>query len=229
MKLPSLTLALTAFDEEANLIETVKRALEFLPTAAEEWELLIVDDGSRDKTRAIAAEFADRDPRIGLLIHDQNRGMGAAIQSAIHHARMTWFCTIAADGQVDPRDLSALVEKTAEASTVFSTYSIRQDGIDRSLLSAGLRFLIGILTGNWKIPTGNYMVPTIRLKELHLHSETFFVNYEIYLELCRRKISMAWTEIPCSVRSEGSSKIRNFRKIFKVAGELFRYRLRSKA
>jgi len=226
MKLDSLTLALTAYNEEDALPRTVERALELLPQAAKRWELLIVDDGSTDGPAQVAGSLEVRHNGIRVLRHDQNRGMGAAIRTAIDASQMEWFCTIAADGQVDPRDLTTFLEPAQYCSAIFSTYSTRRDGIDRAFLSAGLRILLTLLTGAWNIPTGNYFIKTEILKSLSLHSNSFFANYEIYLSVRKRNIPYVWTSLPCTPRDTGKSKVRNLKTIFRVWNELVRYRFR---
>ncbi len=225
MKLPSLTLALTAFNEELGLGATVDKALSFLPTAAERWELLIINDGSTDGTAEIADGLARRHRQVKAIHRETNGGMGAGIKTAIQAAEMEWFCTIAADGQVDPHFLEALKAPAMQAPAVFTTYSTREDGLDRKVLTQGLRYLILLTTGTWKVPTGNYFIKTAILKTLPLRSDTFVVNYEIYFEVRRRPIPLVWTQIPCVPREAGASKVRNVRKILSVMEEVLLYRL----
>ncbi len=225
MTLSSLTLALTAYNEGDNLSNTIARAIEFLPKAADAYELLIIDDGSTDSTPAIAERLAAENSKIRVICHPRNLGMGAAIRTAIRETKMKWFCTIAGDGQVNPNDLLTFVEPAQYHPAVFSTYSTRQDGVDRWILSNGLRILIFLISGVWKIPTGNYFIQSELIRSFPFTSESFVVNYEVFLNVRKRKLSYVWVQIPCTPRASGKSKVRNLKTIFRVARELIRYRL----
>lgn len=70
-----------------------------------EWELLFVDDGSRDASPRILAELSEVDPRVRVVTLERNYGQSTAIVAGTEAARGTWVATLDADGQNDPRDL----------------------------------------------------------------------------------------------------------------------------
>ena len=84
VRLPgSLSLVLPAHNEEANIGIVVEQALEALPRFADEFEIVVVNDGSRDKTPRIVDDLARRDPRVKPVHHRVNRGYGAALTSGV--------------------------------------------------------------------------------------------------------------------------------------------------
>src|SRR5687767_14200158 len=77
-----LSLVLPSHNEEENLRPVVERALEVLPQQCRDWEIVVVDDGSRDATPAFAAALAESNPgRVRVVTHPRNRGYGAALTS----------------------------------------------------------------------------------------------------------------------------------------------------
>jgi dolichyl-phosphate beta-glucosyltransferase len=84
---PRLTLLLPVYDEAERLAASLARLVEHATALGEEFEVLCVDDGSRDRSRAIADEFARRDPRIRSEGHSPNRGKGHAIKRGFELAR----------------------------------------------------------------------------------------------------------------------------------------------
>src|SRR4051812_18534567 len=80
-RLPQLTYFFPAHNEEANLRGLVEEALETLPGLAERFEVVIVDDGSRDDTARIADELAGAYGQVRAVHHPTNLGYGAALRS----------------------------------------------------------------------------------------------------------------------------------------------------
>ena len=124
---PCLTIVVPLRDEESNaapLVNAVREALQ----GVEAWELLLVDDGSEDRTRAIVAELARRDPRVRLIPLARNYGQSAAMQAGFDQARGDIVLTMDGDLQNDARDIPRLVSKLAEGFDLVSGYRVsRQD------------------------------------------------------------------------------------------------------
>lgn len=80
---PALAIVLPAFDEAENLIQAVAQVAAALDAIGEPWEVVIVDDGSTDRTAALADEIAAADPRVTALRHPENRGKGAALRTGV--------------------------------------------------------------------------------------------------------------------------------------------------
>jgi dolichol-phosphate mannosyltransferase len=109
-----LSIVVPAYNEEENvrvLAEEVLRALEGM-----EFEILFVDDGSRDRTVGILAEMAAVEPRLRVIRHRGNFGQSAALISGVRQARAPWIATLDGDGQNDPADIPRLFAATRDAS-----------------------------------------------------------------------------------------------------------------
>ncbi len=104
----SLSLVVPAYDEEANLRLLYQRILAVFG-ARSDWELVLVDDGSRDGTARVMHELAREDPRVVAVFLQQNCGQTAALAAGVHEARGARLATLDADLQNDPADLPGLL------------------------------------------------------------------------------------------------------------------------
>src|SRR5262245_2098837 len=84
---PSLSIIVPLFNEEENISPLVEAIFEVLVADPYFLELVLIDDGSQDRTAEIATQWAEREPRIRLIRHECNRGLGAAIRTGLAAAR----------------------------------------------------------------------------------------------------------------------------------------------
>jgi glycosyltransferase involved in cell wall biosynthesis len=111
-------------NEEANvvpLVDAVRGALE-----DRSWELILVDDGSRDRTRELIAATAREDPRVRLVPLARNYGQSTAMQAGFDHARGHVVVTMDGDLQNDPRDIPLLLDELAKGFDLVAGYRIRR-------------------------------------------------------------------------------------------------------
>jgi glycosyltransferase involved in cell wall biosynthesis len=114
-RLARLSYFFPAHNEEANLSGLVHEALETLPALAESFEIVIVDDGSRDMTGQIADELATTHPDIVRVVHHPtNLGYGSALLSGFQAARHEFVAFTDGDRQFRVADLARLTERLAE-------------------------------------------------------------------------------------------------------------------
>jgi glycosyltransferase involved in cell wall biosynthesis len=144
-----------AYDEEALLPETLAGIPAFVD------RVYVVDDASEDGTRERAQLAALADPRIEVVSHDRNSGVGAAIVTGYRRAieeRIDVTCVMAADNQMDPDDLLALVEPVvrgqvdyAKANRLFTGQAWQLMPKHRYLGNAVLSLLTKIASGYWHV------------------------------------------------------------------------------
>lgn len=125
-----LSLVVPAFEEESNLRPLFEKILAVFGTE-EDLELVIVDDGSRDRTPDVIRELAERDARVVGVILALNCGQSAALAAGIHEARGRLVATLDADLQNDPADIPLLVERLGEYDAVVGYRATRRDSFVR--------------------------------------------------------------------------------------------------
>lgn len=114
-RVPRLSYFFPAHNEEANLEGLVAEALETLPSIADTFEIIAVNDGSRDRTREIADRLAAAHPGVVRVVHhDVNRGYGGALRSGFEASRYDLLAFTDGDRQFRIADLARLTARLAE-------------------------------------------------------------------------------------------------------------------
>src|SRR5215213_5366991 len=124
---PRLSLVMPAFNEETGITQAVAEAHESLAGLGYEFEILVVDDGSTDRTAERVAEVAAIRPRVRLLSHATNLGYGAALRTGFEAAEHDLVAFTDADGQFFLEDLELLVPLTDDRPVVVGRRADRKD------------------------------------------------------------------------------------------------------
>jgi len=120
-----LSVFFPCYNEEANLQSTIDKSLPIIKKIAQKWEIIIIDDGSKDKTPQIAKSIQKQYPKnIKIVTHNPNRGYGAAFKSGFYNAKYQWITFTDSDGQFDFNDIYNLfdVQKKTKADLVIGYY-----------------------------------------------------------------------------------------------------------
>lgn len=221
-----LSVVVCAYDEQESLEPVIGELTETLDGLVSRWEVIIVDDGSRDKTAEIADNLSERDPRVRVVHHKTNKGHGEALLSGFGASRGDWITSVPADGQANPRDFARFLPLLEEADLVTSYYVDRDDGLRRTILSKGLRAILYALFGPVPRLEGSRFFRRELLDTIPLGSATFLVNLELVIQAHRQGYRIAQIGVHCRPRLAGETKTANSRTILKVARELLRLRLR---
>jgi len=126
-----LSVVIPAYNEEdgiANIVERVLAIGPALKTAKTELELIVVDDGSRDRTADIAEQYPD----VRLIRHQTNHGYGAALKTGFAHAKGTWLGFLDADGTYPPERFPELL-RAAREKEVDLVIGSRMSGTDSQM------------------------------------------------------------------------------------------------
>jgi dolichol-phosphate mannosyltransferase len=144
-----LSITLPAYDEVESLPAAVSDARAALArvVAPGEGEVLIVDDGSRDGTGALADELAARHGDVRVFRHEANRGFSGAMMSCFREARGDFVFLAPADGQVALTELDGFLALGPAVDVVIGLRDRRADGLHRAVLSRGFHFLSRTLFG----------------------------------------------------------------------------------
>jgi len=143
--LASLSAFFPVRDEEANVVPMAEACLAALPAVAVRWELVIVDDGSRDATGALADGLARRHAGIRVVRHPTSRGYGAAVRSGLAASRLEYVFLTDGDCQFDLADLARLVPALADADVVVGYRRRRADPLGRRVAGRAWNLLVRAL------------------------------------------------------------------------------------
>lgn len=177
----SLSLVLPAFNEEATIGQAIEEADVALGRLAQDYEILVVDDGSQDATAAIVTAASRAHPRVRLLRHAVNRGYGAALRTGFEAACFDRVAFTDADCQFNLADLASLVPLTEQVPLAVGYRLDRQDPWHRRFVSWAYNLLVRALLGT-QVRDCDCALKVFRKETLaRLLPETsgFFVNTEM--------------------------------------------------
>jgi glycosyltransferase involved in cell wall biosynthesis len=146
-RLSSCTAFVPVHDEEASVVAVAEGLLAVLPEVAQSWQLVLVDDGSRDGTAALVDRLAATRPNVRVVRHATNRGYGAAVRSGLAAAGGEWVFFTDGDGQFDPEVLRTVAAHAAEADAVVGVRATRADAWRRRAFTRGWNVLVRRLLG----------------------------------------------------------------------------------
>lgn len=148
-QIPSLSVFFPSYNEEKNIKSTVLKAKKVLLEVADKWEIIIVNDGSKDNTGKIAKELSSQDTRIRVVTHNPNRGYGAAFKSGLYNAKYPWIAFTDSDGQFDFSEVTNFIKKQKEtnADMVIGFYKKRQVSKTKIITSKMWEYAVFLLFG----------------------------------------------------------------------------------
>lgn len=144
-----LSVFLPCYNEGENLEKTVENVSENANRVAQTWELLIINDGSKDDTLAVAEKLAGSDKHLRVINHPVNRGYGAALKSGLYGAKYSWIAFIDADGQFNFEEIDSFIDTQGKtgADLVIGYYRNRQVTLLRKLNTRAWQLVVYILFG----------------------------------------------------------------------------------
>jgi glycosyltransferase involved in cell wall biosynthesis len=182
-RLPGVSIVLPCLDEEENFAEAVAAAVLAGRRAAVEHEVVVVDDGSSDRTRAIALELASEDPSVRVVVHESNRGYGAALRSGIAAASQPWILLTDADLQFDLTQLEDFLPFAEDHDILLGRRMPRMDPLGRRAAAAAWNRLVDAV---FALPVHDVdcafkLVRAELVKEMPLTSSGAMISTELVL------------------------------------------------
>jgi glycosyltransferase involved in cell wall biosynthesis len=114
-------------NEEENVQELIEELSQVMKTISKRWELICIDDGSTDKTRAVLHQIQASMPELRVVAFDKNYGQSSAFDAGFKYARGDWIITLDGDRQNDPRDIPKLLAVADDADLVCGARLNRRD------------------------------------------------------------------------------------------------------
>jgi glycosyltransferase involved in cell wall biosynthesis len=232
-----LSLVLPAYNEEAGIAHAIAEAdaalaelrdrSESLASGAAPcgpYEIIVVDDGSRDHTAAVVQQALARHPRVRLLRHDGNRGYGAALRTGFEAARGRCIAFTDADCQFFLADLQPLLELCETHDVAVGWRTDRQDSRLRKFYSRGYNLLARTLLGTTvrDIDCALKVFRREALTRILPESRGFFVNTEMLTRARQQHLRVAETGVQHGVAPGHTADAQRPVAFLVVAGPLHR-------
>jgi glycosyltransferase involved in cell wall biosynthesis len=147
-KLNSVTAMFPAYNDAGTIPSMVLMALKALPQVTDDYEVVVVNDGSQDYTAEVLAALAGVYPALRVITHPRNRGYGAALRTGFSQAAKEWIFYTDGDAQYDPHELVLLAQALRPDTDVVNGYKIsRSDPLHRVIIGRVYHYLVKFLFG----------------------------------------------------------------------------------
>ena len=226
-KVASLSVFFPAFNEQDIIAKTVENATRAVSTFVDDYEIIVVDDGSSDKTAAVVEDLAHRDPHVRLVRHESNRGYGAALRTGFASATKDLVFFSDADGQFDLQELAGLLSMLKRAPIVLGYRIRRSDPMYRLFIAKVYNIVVRLVFG-LRVRDIDCAFKLFRRDALHgveLESDGAFISSELLIKLKRRDIPMVERGVHHYPRTTGVSKGATPKVILKTIRDVIQLRL----
>jgi len=224
----SISVFFPCYNEQENVARTVEQALGVLEKLNVGFEVIIVDDGSADRTGRIADEIAARDSRVKVVHHRTNLGYGAALQSGFKAATKELVFYTDGDGQFDLNELPLLLPLIRQCDIVAGYRINRQDNLIRRINGWCWTKLVCLLFGMKvrDIDCAFKLYKREIFDNIKLSSTGALISAEILARAVRKGYSLTQKGVHHYPRTAGEQTGANLRVIFRAFKELFKLRRR---
>jgi glycosyltransferase involved in cell wall biosynthesis len=223
----SISMVLPAYNEEANIARAVERADAALMATGLDCELIVVNDGSRDRTGAILRELQARCPRLRVVEHCPNRGYGGALRAGFAAATREWIFQSDSDNQFDYMELARLITLAAGHDFVVGYRRPRRDPLPRRINGWGWNLLIHLLFGYVvrDIDCAFRLFRRSALAHVPLTSKGAMISTELLAGAKARGYRIVEVRVTHLPRHGGHPTGANLKVILRAFRDLVRYRL----
>jgi 1,2-diacylglycerol 3-alpha-glucosyltransferase len=219
----SISIIFPAYNEEDNIAKAVGQAVQCMQLLFRDWEVIVVDDGSRDKTGEIIDGLAEQNPRVIALHHTTNQGYGAALKTGILQAskELIFFCD--SDLQFHLSELVLPLTWIEQYDIVIGYRSKRQDPLHRRLNAFGWNTLVRLLLG-LKVKDIDCAFKLFRgvvFQAIQIDAVGAMVNTDILVQAIRMGFKIKEIPVTHFPRLQGKQTGANLRVVLKAFRELF--------
>ena len=223
-KISELSIFFPFWNEEKNVREVVEDAIPVAKRVAKEWEILIIDDGSNDKTYEIGKELSREHVSVRVITHKPNRGYGAALREGFQNAKYRYVVFTDGDRQFDFSEVSKFIESIAGSDIVIGFRKKRRDNFTRHILMNMLKVWDYIFFGFYfrDIDCGFKMFKKSAIAEIMpLRSEGAMITTEILAKAKKKGLKIREVEVSHYQRQYGDQTGANFGVVFRAVLESF--------
>ncbi len=219
----SLSVFFPCYNEQDNIERVIKSAIDVLVPLKMDYEIIIVNDGSKDRTGQIADSLAAENKHIKVVHHQPNRGYGAALQSGFKAATKEYVFYTDGDGQFDIKELPPLFKYMADYDIVSCWRIKRQDNLIRKVNAFCWTALVNLLFG-MKIKDMDCAFKLYRrsiFNNIKLKSTGALINTEIFARAVRKGYKLFQIGVHHYPRTAGKQTGAKLSVILRAFKELF--------
>ncbi|HXK04063.1 MAG TPA: glycosyltransferase family 2 protein [Verrucomicrobiae bacterium] len=226
VRFPSLSVFFPAYNDAPSLPGLLARTFDVLEAHVADYEVIVIDDGSRDKTGEVLEQLRRQyAPWMRVMTHEQNRGYGGALRSGFGAAIKDWVFYTDGDGQYDPAELPRLLELVHPETGLVNGYKLeRHDPAHRIWLGSTYNFCARLLfrIRIRDIDCDYRLIRRDLLERIHLTSTSGTICVELVRKLELTGCGVAEVGVHHYPRLHGRSQFFRIRSLLKTLLELVR-------
>ena len=230
MQNSKISLIIPAYNEAAIIKNTIETALSFLERNYSDYELIISDDGSTDKTEIIARGI--NDPRLRIIGHKPNKGKGCAVREGMLSADGEIVVYTDADLAYGIEAVGELIKKLKDEGTEIAIGSrkLHPEGFEdypliRLLASRLFSFLTGLLAGfHYDTQCGLKAFSSRSAKKIFSRCKSDGFAFDFEVMMLAKGLSYSVTQLPVKIINHRDSKVQVLRDSIKMFGDIIRIR-----
>ncbi len=222
--LSSLSVFFPAYNDEGSIRSLVEKTLQLLPSITDDFEIIVVNDGSRDNTPAILDEMARSLPHVRIVHHPQNRGYGGALRTGLLTATKDWVFYTDGDAQYDVNELRDLVALVRDDLDVVNGYKLKRADNRRRIVLGGIYKRLSCALFSLPIRDVDCdfrLMRRVVIQSIDLRSTSGVVCTEMIYRLHQVGARFVETPVHHYPRMHGQSQFFNWRSVAKTATDFF--------
>lgn len=225
-KLKSLSVFFPSLNDAKILPYLLSKIYRVLPKISDDFEVIVINDGSTDDTKGVITGLKGFFPHLKLVDHEKNRGFGGALRSGFHHATKDWVFYTDGDGQYEPMEIVKLVESVSGKIDVVNGYR-RQRG-DAALRTVLGKIYNGLLHQFYRLPIRDIdcdmrLIRGSLLKNIPLKFSSSIVSLELILRLRDKGARFKEVEVSHFPRTFGRSEFFKIRHLANTIKDSIRF------
>ena len=223
---PNISLFFPVYNDAATIRIVAQRALELLEEVADNYEIIIVNDGSPDSSGAIADQLAAEYEKITVVHHPHNRGYGAAMKTGIATCQYDIICMIDGDNEYDVFDLKKMLAVSDYYLLVIAFRYKKLYSTKRIFISYVYNTVLRILFKSpfRDISTGIRLIHRAVVNDLELTSDSPFIGAELTLKSMLHGFPVGEVGIQTFPRDFGQGSATSFKNIMATIKDIRRIR-----
>jgi len=223
-----ISLFFPVYNDENTVALVTEKALRFCERYAQNYEVIIINDGSPDSSGDIADRLALQHPQVKVIHHKTNQGYGAAVRSGLRAAQYEWICFTDGDDEYDIEDFSKLIRLKDFYDLIITFRYMRMYSNFRIVCSLAYNALFRILfnTHYRDISTGLRMIRRELVEELELESSSPFIGAELTVKTMLKGFRVGEVGIQTFPRKFGKGASVTIPNIISTIREMWRVRSR---
>jgi glycosyltransferase involved in cell wall biosynthesis len=222
---PGLSVFFPAYNDAGTIASLVMTALMTAETLTPDYEVIVINDGSADRTAEILDELARVYPRLRVVHHVRNRGYGGALRSGFATATKEWVFYTDGDGQYDPAEMTALWARRGPDVDFVNGYKIsRSDPFHRIVIGRVYHHTVKLLFGLGvrDVDCDFRLLRRSIFERVRLEKDSGVICLEMMKKVTDAGFRIAEVPVHHYHRTHGTSQFFNFRRIAKTGVDVLK-------